>query len=270
MLCINGNKDPLAMFPLLCAALRMMIEQSSLTAEPTIVPTVTLDFAAFAPGEAERITLTSKSYQRDMRRRGLLGQRVGHERFDLFGLAFLQATRTLAERGGPQLARHVAPHLAFGIAWAALAWVDAYSGDHDRVLSWDSTAAARLEAWQASTALLRKPDLTTAETLAEIDRIGPSEDGFNWAMQAGWLRREIFRRRGCKHVPQRYFCWWPDGSSGWYASVDGVFDAGVSTDSKFAGAVVVLDQPALAAQLIARCGRPFVHVQIGPAFSPRN
>lgn len=230
-------------------------------------PRVEFDFTAYTPAAAEEITGATGTYQRELRKRGVLSHRDGHSRFDVFGLASLMLLRMHSERGGPGLAKGLAAFAGFGISWYALMYRDAYRGDVDRILSWDAELFPRIEAWQAATALLRGvSDWSEAEALAEVARVSASLDGFSgWMLQADWLRGEIFRRRQCTKLPiPRYACWWATGTYAWQDSVDAAFDVAGASDPRLCGPVVVIDQERLGQHLFVSTmqstGRPFVTV----------
>lgn len=227
------------------------------------VPAVRFDFHAFRRADAVRITGATIDFQSDLVRRGRLNFNGGPPRYDLFGLSFLLAANVLADRRYVGLVQNAAKLAAWAIGWQALKWVDCYAGDHKRTLSWDAETFARIEAGEAATALLHDPSLTRAEGLAEVARLDLPHEG-NWAMQASWLRHEIFRQRQYTHEPQRFVCWWADDTCDWHPTLDAAFNSGPSWDARFRGAVVTLDCDALADQIISLADRPFVRVEIEP------
>lgn len=98
----------------------------------------------YSAGEAEQVSGVGSAMQRDWRRRGFLPAHPGHARFDLFSLAELTAFALLTGRGiGPTQARSVVEDTAWGIAYFALSWPDAYDGPKiwpEPSLSWDEVA----------------------------------------------------------------------------------------------------------------------------------
>ena len=249
-----------------------MAPEHLLMTKRAVVPRVRFDFTAFAVGEAEAITGATGSYQKELRRRGILinTEQGRQQRYDLFGLGPLMVMRLLSDRGGPGLARYVAKSAGFGIAWYALAYYDAYSGDRDRILAWDPALFPRIEAFQAATALIRgKNDWPEDEARAEVARVAGTLDGFNgWMAQADWMRTEIFRLRQCDDVPvPRFLCWWPTGKYAWQPSLDAAFSDAAPDDPRLLGPVVVLDMARLGMQLVHRMkqatGKAFVTVQVG-------
>jgi len=245
-----------------------MAPEIGLLNETAARPRVAFDFAAFTPAEAAEICGTTTVFQRELRKRGILANRDGHYRYDLFGLASLAVLRMHSDRGGPGLARKFAAFAGFGIAWHALLYRDGYAGkDVDRILSWDAELSPKIEAWQAATALVRGvTDWTEAEALAEVARVAASLDGLDgWTLQADWMRGKIFRARQCTKLPiPRFACWWATGTFAWQDSVDAAFLAANAGDPRISGPVVVLDQEALGRRLLVRTmqatRRPFVTV----------
>lgn len=173
---------------------RMMQEHPALVAEPSPTsPRASFEEAAFFGAEAATISGLTEKYQADLRFRGHITGK-GRVRYDLFGLAALGIFATVGARTGPKAVAPLVKLASFGVAWNMLESPDCYEGDHLRTYCWDQATFARIEAWRAASALVRAPDIEPAAALEEIARIGPG-DGFNWGMQARWLRGEIFRQR---------------------------------------------------------------------------
>lgn len=101
-------------------------------------------FSQYSASEAEQVSGIGSAMQRDWRRRGFLPAHPGHARFDLFSLAKLTAFALLAGRGiGPTQARSVVEDTAWGIAYFALGWPDAYDSSKiwpEPTSSWDEAA----------------------------------------------------------------------------------------------------------------------------------
>jgi hypothetical protein len=231
--------------------------------------TATLSPLIFSPAEAEALTLVPVQTQRKWRERGYIGPAAG---FDLFEVGHMAALRALSERGsGPAMASAAARACSIGIAWAALAWVDSYEGDHRLVLAWDADWLAKAQAGEAAArkavaAMPRGGGPAVREQLEAIAR----EHSLPWGDQADWLRRRLFRDRGIKAVPARFFAWWADGSEEFAADLSAAFNSGVSSDPRFDGAVTVLDLPAVASSIVARASRAFFNVELSWRASPRN
>lgn len=98
----------------------------------------------YSAAEAEQVSGIGVAMQRDWRRRGFLPVHPGQARFHLFSLAELCAFALLTGRGiGPMQAQSVVEDTAWGIAYFALDWPDAYHGPAVRPepsLNWDEVA----------------------------------------------------------------------------------------------------------------------------------
>jgi hypothetical protein len=234
--------------------------------------TAHLTLTTCTPGEAERIIDVSTAQQRDWRRRGFLPHRDGHARFDIFDLAEMWTIKLLADRGiGPQLAMDVAALCAVGMAWHALAYGDAYDGDHNRVFEWQPEMFAALQEARAEVARMRAELRAGNEAPEEnLPATHPFKGARAWGTQADWLRKQVFLQRKLPRViPARFFIWWPDGTHLWAASVDDSVRDGLSDDPRFVGAVVFLDLLALGGTLLDRFGKPLVHVEIDEPEPPK-
>ncbi|QTI79020.1 hypothetical protein IAI58_15505 [Roseomonas marmotae] len=222
-----------------------------------------LTLTSFTPGEAERITGVSTAQQRDWRRRGFLPSNEGHARFDLFSMAEMWVLKLMADRGiGPQAVKEVAGTCATGIAWHALAWGDAYEGDHERTLEWQPSVfkviVENLRRGKEAMAQY-EADPKPENLIAALD----ASNGPSWGEQANWLRRKVLKDRGIPlAIPGKYFIWWADGREYWHESLDEAFKSMSSTDDRVAGPVVVLDLSGLASAMIHRAERALVHVEI--------
>ncbi|WP_323009647.1 hypothetical protein [Paracoccus sp. (in: a-proteobacteria)] len=225
---------------------------------------VQITLTQFTPAQAEKITGISVDQQRNLRRHGYLAQSEGHARFDGFGLARLFAIKALSDRGiGPSLTAKsdespdIATLCATGILWALLDWVDAYEGDHKSfAVTWPSPPP------------LSEADLQLA--IEEGQRRGYPEDAIrsmfdessrDWADRSEWLKKQVIQKMGARRViPARYFIWWADGTHSWEKDLDGSF-SGSSHDPRYEGAVIVLDQDAMAARLLSRADTAFAHIE---------
>lgn len=225
---------------------------------------IQITLTQFTPAQAEKITGISVDQQRNLRRHGYLAHSDGHARFDGFGLARLFAIKALSDRGiGPALTAKpddgsdVASLCATGILWALLDWVDAYEGDH-------KTFAVT---WPPS------PPMSEHElqlVIEEGKRHGYSEDAIrsmaaeargDWDERSEWLKKQVMQKMGARRViPARYFIWWADGAHSWERNLDGSFSASAH-DPRYEGAVIVLDQDAMASRLLSRAGAAFAHVE---------
>lgn len=218
----------------------------------------------FTPAQAEKITGISVDQQRNLRRHGYLSKSEGHARFDGFGLARLTAIKMLSDRGiGPSLTAKaddgfdIATLCATGILWSLLDWSDAYEGDHF------SFAAP----WPPSKSLSKEDVDLLAEAAKkygypenEIKRIveKPASD---WAERSEWLKKQVIQKMGARRViPARYFIWWADGTHTWQHELGDVFSSS-SFDDRYQGAVIIMDQEAVASGLLSRAGAAFAHIE---------
>lgn len=209
-----------------------------------MIPFTHIQLNTWTPREAERITSVDRNTQRDWRRRGLFPNFKGHARFNPFQLAQIWIMRMLSERGVPlKEAQEVAHWCAVGVIHAALQWIDAYEGDHLRTYEWQpdvldclTRADSDQEREQANESLVK----------ARIDPPDP-----NWGHKARWLSRQILARAAATRVvPARFFIWWANDTHTWHHSVDAAYSEGLSSDSKFAGPSLILDQDALASTFL--------------------
>jgi len=201
----------------------------------------------FSPAEAAKIVQVSTTLQRNWRRHGYLPVAEGHARFDVFALAELYALGVLAARGvGPHQGIEVAELIGAGIVWNALAVRAAYEGD--------------------ATILSSEPDTADEANLRDqVQAMGVNlgPDPLDWMFKCDKFIRDAFRTNGYdkrvgRVIPARYFLWFPDGSHSWQWSVDHCFTSGLfPTD----GPVIVIDQRALGAKMVAVAGKPFVRIE---------
>lgn len=246
-------------------------------------PPVGATMTFFTPAEAEAITLTPMSQQRDWRRRGYLPSNDGqHARFDLFSLAEMMSLKLISDRTGPLLARHIAAECGLGIAWNILGNIDAYEGDHHRIGEWEPDAFARMRRRTEQS----KKAIREAIARAENERLVPNAYGDPWKpglvdeimeaeeaidkadpgpvfSQSVWLRNRIFQGRGIRISPKKFFVWWANSQHSWCDSLDVEFQRRSGADPRYGGAVLILDLDALGQTLTGRAARPFVHVEIG-------
>lgn len=220
----------------------------------------------FTPAQAEKIAGISVDQQRNLRRHGYLAQSEGHARFDGFGLARLTAIKALSDRGiGPSLTAKadvrdgfdIATLCATGILWSLLDWPEAYEGDH-----FSFTAP-----WPPSKSLPKEDvDLLAAAAKKHgypedvIKRI-VEEPASDWAERSEYLKKQVIQKMGARRViPARYFIWWADGTHTWEHELDDAF-SGSSFDPRYQGAVIIMDQDALASCLLSRAGTAFAHIE---------
>lgn len=225
---------------------------------------VQITLTQFTPAQAEKISGVSVDQQRNLRRHGYLPHSEGHARFDGLGLARLAAIKVLSDRGiGPSLVAKaddgadIATICATGILWSLLGRLDAYEGDHKTFpVGWPPPAT------------FSKGDIDIL--VAEGRRHGYSEKFLrkvvneapdDWRDRSDWLKKRVIHKMGLrKVVPARYFIWWADGSHVWEHDLDDAF-SGNSHDLKYQGAVIVLDQDAIASGLLSRAGVAFAHIE---------
>lgn len=225
---------------------------------------VQITLTQFTPAQAEKITGISVDQQRNLRRHGYLAQSHGHARFDGFGLARLAAIKGLSDRGiGPSLTAKadegldIATLCATGILWALLDWIDAYEGDHKTfAVSWPRSQP------------LSEDDLKLMIEAAkhrgyseDVIREMFEESARDWAERSEWLKKQVIQKMGAHRViPARYFIWWADGTHTWDDGLEEAF-SGPSHDPRYQGAVIIMDQDALASNLLSRAGTAFAHIE---------
>jgi hypothetical protein len=224
---------------------------------------VIIKLAVFPASEAARISGVSPDLQRRWRCDAYLPPNGIRALHDVFQLAHMMALRAISTRTrNAPMARYVSEVCGNGIALHALLHVDAYEGDHLRVLSWDGEAFARvrraLRRTHAAIAAHAGDHIALATALKEQLHDG----GFGWNEQAAWLVQEIFNERGIAEPPQRFFIWFADGRYAWENSIDRVFPAAPTSDPRIAGAVLVMDLAAMGAAIVERAGRAFAIVEV--------
>jgi hypothetical protein len=239
----------------------MLTEQSFVMTrpDPTVQP-VDLFFIPFSPAECADITGCPAGTQRSFRARGMLHTNPGDvARFDVFGMVYTGILHTLGRKGLATAVKH-GRDISIGICWHALHEREAYSGDFDRILEWDTAALAGIEETAAATAFLQKPGLSLPEAMAEMKRLGPG-NGFNARSRADWLRRQIFTYGSFEPAP-RFYVIFGDGTGGQFESLDDAF-GGLSDDPRYQFSSIVIDFEAEAARLLDRASAsPFVNVTV--------
>lgn len=220
----------------------------------------------FTPAQVEKIAGISVDHQRNLRRHGYLEQTAGHARFDGLGLVRLAAIKYLSDRGiGPAMTAKleggfdIATLCATGILWHLLDSKDAYEGDH-------ATFENGPPVVPLDPALVDEM-IAKAESLGHTEqsmRAALSSEAREWASRVGSLKRQVMQVMGLGRViPARYFIWWADGSHLWHDDLSEAF-AGQEQDPRYQGAVIVMDQKALASGLLSRAGAAFAHIEDQP------
>lgn len=216
----------------------------------------------FTPGQAHAITGVAVDQQRNLRRHGYLALEQGHARFSVHDLARLAAIKALSDRGiGPSLTARleegfdIATLCGSGILWHLLLRPEAYSGDH-----WNFSLGGppRLQDPEA--------DDLADRAAVELARQGHDPSSFLLLMRTDWGSRSDILRKGVFHelglpraVPSRFFIWWADGSHVWHPDLAKAF-----SDSRYCrqGAVVVVDQMAMAENLLTKIAGPVARITV--------
>lgn len=137
-------------------------------------------------------------------------------------------------------------------------------------------AFAVAELWTLKLLIDRGVTLQEAKEVSDLCAIGivyealhnhEAFEGFapeDWALDDGeGLRRRIIRSyTGAGLVPAPFLIWWADGSHHFDKSLDRAFNKCISSAAQVIGPVIVLDLLALGLDLVKRCARPLVHVEI--------
>lgn len=212
----------------------------------------TINMTQFTPADAERIAGVGVALQRDWRRRGLLHKQDGHARFDLFDLATLTVMKLLSDRGiGPSETADVAYWAASGIAADILRDYDAYEGDHDRTCEARGLPPRQLKPLPDNLADMLKAAGVDPDDL-------PKHPGFD----GDWLMSQTFNYAGRPHViPAKILVWFANGEHTFHNSFDAIRSNSITSDERFAGAVVILDLEAIATRIHSLAARAFVHVE---------
>lgn len=218
----------------------------------------------FTPAQAEKSTGMAVDQQRNLRRHGYLPQSSGHSRYDGLALARMAAIQALANRGiGPSLTAKsengfdIATLCATGILWSLLGWSDAYEGDHLTFVQ-DGPPPVSFSPEEARVVV----DAAIARGISEEEAHRLVAEGArDWASRSDTLKRQVMAKMQLRRViPARYFIWWADGSHTWEVSLEDAF-SGHHHDPRVQGAVVIIDQEAVAAGLLARAGTAFAHIE---------
>lgn len=225
---------------------------------------IEITLTQFTPAQAEKFTGMAVDQQRNLRRHGYLPANDGHARFDGFGLARLAAIKALSDRGiGPALTAKSADGLdiaticATGILWNLLDWNDAYEGDHKSFTPHWPPLTPRSESEKIALAEQGK-SLGFDEDLIQVLLDEGSRD---WAERSEWLKKQVIMKLGLRRViPARYFIWWADGTHVWEHELEEHF-SGSMNDPRYQGAVIVIDQQAVASGLLSRAGTAFAHIE---------
>jgi len=218
----------------------------------------------FTPAQVEKIAGVAVDQQRNLRRHGYLAQTEGHARFDGFGLARLAAIKHLSDRGiGPALTAKaeggfdIATLCATGILWRLLDKPEAYEGDH-------------FEFELSGPPVVPLDPHLFDQVIAEAKNRGMDEEALRtallhedrgWSSRASILKRQVMSDMGLGRViPARYFIWWADGSHLWHEDLNVAFE-GKPDDPRYQGAVMVMDQEAVASALLSQAGTAFAHIE---------
>ena len=229
---------------------------------------LSLEPTKFTPRQVEQICGVTVAQQRNLRRHKYLPSVEGHARFDVYEMAHVYVLQLMSDRGiGPKDASEVAEICATGITHHALAYPEAYSGDHDRIIEAGIIPPIAPYSQDVIDALREAARNTGADEARAVAAV--SAESTAALAQSAFLQRyvgNLFRRRA---IPARFFIWWADGAEMWTESLDEAFDDVADADPRKGGAVLVMDLPSVGWQFTSKSQLPFFDVKISD-LAPRE